>query len=47
MCFIKKIYLMTKPKMTTEEKTDERESFRTFHTERFENGHTWISMEKL
>ena len=24
----------------------EREGFRTFNTERFENGHTWISMEK-
>ena len=24
----------------------EREGFRTFHTERFENGHTWVSMEK-
>lgn len=24
----------------------EREGFRTFHTEHFENGHTWISMEK-
>ena len=25
----------------------EREGFRTFHTEHFENGHTWISMEKM
>ena len=24
----------------------EREGFRTFHTEHFENNHTWISMEK-
>ena len=24
----------------------EREGFRAFNTERFENGHTWISMEK-
>ena len=24
----------------------EREGFRTFHTEYFENNHTWISMEK-
>ena len=24
----------------------EREGFRTFNTERFENDHTWISMEK-
>lgn len=24
----------------------EREGFRTFNTERFENGHTWISMER-
>ena len=24
----------------------EREGFRTFHTEHFEKGHTWISMEK-
>ena len=24
----------------------EREGFRTFHTEHFENTHTWISMEK-
>lgn len=25
----------------------EREGFRTFHTEHFENNHTWISMEKM
>ena len=25
----------------------EREGFRTFNTERFENGHTWISMDKI
>lgn len=25
----------------------EREGFRTFHTEHFENNHTWISMEKI
>ena len=25
----------------------EREGFRTFHTEYFENNHTWISMEKI
>lgn len=25
----------------------EHEGFRTFHTEHFENNHTWISMEKI
>ena len=25
----------------------EREGFRTFHTDHFENNHTWISMEKI
>ncbi len=25
----------------------EREGFRTFHTERFENGVSWVSMEKI
>ena len=25
----------------------EREGFRAFHTEHFEKGHTWISMEKI
>ena len=25
----------------------EHEGFRTFHTEHFEKGHTWISMEKI